>query len=71
MAQALDGQGKYNEAFEAYRAAQKAEPQASLPIVDGGDAGAAPVYGQVVSEKTATMARCGARPGHACAGPDA
>jgi tetratricopeptide (TPR) repeat protein len=31
-AQALDGRGKYQEALEKYRAAQKAEPQASMPI---------------------------------------
>jgi tetratricopeptide (TPR) repeat protein len=31
-AQALEGQGKYQAALEKYRAAQKAEPQASLPV---------------------------------------
>jgi tetratricopeptide (TPR) repeat protein len=31
-AQALDGRGKYDEALEKFRAAQKADPQASLPI---------------------------------------
>jgi tetratricopeptide (TPR) repeat protein len=31
-AQALEGQGKYQEALEKYRTAQKAEPQASLPF---------------------------------------
>lgn len=31
-AQALEGQGKFQEALEKYRAAQKAEPQSSLPI---------------------------------------
>jgi tetratricopeptide (TPR) repeat protein len=36
-AQALEGQGKYQEALEKYRAAQKAEPQASLPLsMEGG-----------------------------------
>jgi tetratricopeptide (TPR) repeat protein len=30
--QAFDGQGKFQEALEKYRAAQKAEPQASLPL---------------------------------------
>jgi tetratricopeptide (TPR) repeat protein len=29
---AFEGQGKYQQALEAYRAAQKAEPQASLPL---------------------------------------
>jgi len=31
-AQALDGQGKYQEALEKLRSAQKADPQASMPI---------------------------------------
>jgi tetratricopeptide (TPR) repeat protein len=31
-ARALEGQGKYQEALEKYRAAQKADPQASQPI---------------------------------------
>jgi len=31
-AHALEGQGKYQEALEQYRAAQKAEPLASLPV---------------------------------------
>jgi tetratricopeptide (TPR) repeat protein len=31
-AQALEGQGKYQEALDKYKAAQKADPQASLPI---------------------------------------
>jgi tetratricopeptide (TPR) repeat protein len=35
-AHALEGQGKYQEALEQYRAAQKAEPLASLPVSSEG-----------------------------------
>jgi tetratricopeptide (TPR) repeat protein len=50
--QALDGQGKYNEALEKYRAAQKADPQASLPISMEAML-VQRLSTQVVSEKTA------------------